>query len=246
MSRGLRSAFTAGHRRDSVVLGAAVGVVGVTFGVLAESAGFGMAKASVMSLLIFTGASQFGAVSVIDSGGSPLSAVGSALLLAARNGLYGMRLSALLDRLGPKRVAGAHLVIDETTAMALAQQDEELSFEAFWMTGLSLFTFWNLGTLVGVQLGAILGEPEALGLDAVFPASFIALIGPLLRERPARAAALIGAAIAVSAVPLTPAGTPILLAAFAVVPAMFIRPVPDRGAGDSVSMGDTATNPNRA
>lgn len=211
------------HRRDGAVLGLAVGVVGVTFGVLAATAGLDLPKAMAMSLLVFTGASQFAAVGVIDGGGSPLSAVGSALLLAARNGLYGMRLSPLLARLGRRRVPAAQLVIDETTALAIAQDDEQRSIEAFFATGFSLYLFWNLGTIVGVQLGAVVGEPETWGLDAVFPASFVALIGPLIATRPARAAAILGVAIAIVAVPFTPAGAPILLAALAVVPAMFVR-----------------------
>lgn len=210
------------HRRDSFVLGLAVGLVGLTFGVLAEAAGLSLAKAMAMSLLVFTGASQFAAVGVVDSGGSPLTAVGGALFLAARNSLYGMRMSSLIGRKAPAVVAGSHFVIDETTAMSLAQTDEKAAREAFWLTGASLFVFWNLGTALGVLVGELLGDPETLGLDAAFLASFVALMGPQLRTRPGQVASLLGAAIAVMAVPLTPAGAPILLAALAVVPALLV------------------------
>lgn len=214
-------AALATHRKDSVVLGAAVGLVGIAFGVLAEAAGLSLAKAAAMSLFVFTGASQFAAVGVIDSGGSPLSAVGGALLLAARNGLYGVRLSALLPSVAWRRVLGAHFVIDETAAIALAQEDEDDQADAFWWTGIALFCFWNIGTVIGVLVGAVLGDPEIWGLDAAFPASFVALLGPHVATAPARVAAMIGGVITIVAVPFSPAGLPILLAALAVLPALW-------------------------
>ena len=210
------------HRRDSVALGAAVGLVGITFGVLASTAGLPLIKAMAMSLLVFTGASQFAAVGVMSSGGSPVSAVGGALLLAARNSLYGMRLSERLTQHGWKRIPGAHWVIDETTAMSVAQDDEVAATEAFWWTGAALFFFWNLGTAVGVVVGDAIGDPEVYGLDAAFPASFVALLGPHLASAPGRVAGLVGASIAIVAVPLTPAGAPILLAALAIIPALLL------------------------
>lgn len=213
----------ANHRRDSVVLGAAVGFVGVTFGVLASTAGLSLGKTVAMSLLVFTGASQFAAVSVISTGGSAVSAVGGALLLAARNSLYGMRLSARLESAGWKRIPGAQLVIDESTAMSVAQADPARATEAFWWTGISLYVFWNLGTVGGALLGDAIGDPDVWGLDAAFLASFVALLGPHLATAPGRVAGLVGAAIAIVAVPFTPAGAPILLAALAIVPALLMR-----------------------
>ena len=220
------------HRRDSVALGAAVGLVGVTFGVLASTAGLGLAKAMAMSMLVFTGASQFAAVGVVSSGGSPVSAVGGALLLAARNSLYGMRLSERLAPFGWKRIPGAHWVIDETTAMSVAQDDEAAATEAFWWTGAALFIFWNIGTALGVLVGDLIGDPNVWGLDAAFPASFVALLGPHLSTTPGRVAGLIGASIAIVAVPFTPAGAPILLAAMAIIPAL-LMPVPTHVAGEN-------------
>jgi len=215
------------HRRDSIALGVAVGVVAVPFGVLASTAGLTLAKAMAMSLLVFTGASQFAAVGVISSGGSAVSAVGGALLLAARNSLYGMRLSSQLAASGWKRIPGAHFVIDETTAMSMAQEDDVARSEAFWFTGASLFSFWNIGTLIGVLVGDAIGDPNVWGLDAAFPASFVALLGPHMATAPGRVAGLIGASIALIAVPFTPAGAPILLAALAVVPAMLVSSRPE-------------------
>lgn len=209
-------------RKDSIVLGAAVGAVGLTFGVLAETAGLSIAKAMAMSLLVFTGASQFAAVGTLEAGGSPLSAVGGALLLAARNTLYGIRLAPVFGASRPKQFAGAHLTIDESTAMATAQHELRSTREAFWATGMSIFFFWNLGTAAGVVLGSVLGDPETFGLDAAFLASFVALIGPHVRKHPGRLAALLGAGIAIVTVPVSPAGVPLLLATLAVVPALWL------------------------
>lgn len=205
------------------MLAAAVGLVGVTFGVLAATAGLSFLKALAMSVLVFTGASQFAAVSVIESGGSPISAVGSALLLAARNGLYGIRLAPLISGRLPKRALAAHFVIDETTGMATAQSDEVDAAGAFWFTGVALFCFWVAGTAAGVAAGELVGDPGVYGLDAAFPASFVALLAPQLRERPAQVAALAGGAIALVCVPLTPAGVPLLLSATAVGPALLVK-----------------------
>jgi 4-azaleucine resistance transporter AzlC len=201
--------------RDGIVLGAAVGVFGATFGVLAVASGLSIGQASAMSLLVFTGASQFAAVSVIGAGGGVATALGSALLLAARNGVYGLALAKHLPERGVRRFIAAQLVIDESTAMAVAQGDDASRRGAFWVTGVAVFVFWNAGTLLGAIAGNAVGDPKTLGLDAAFPAGFIALMVPLLRERPKLAAALVGAAIAVVAVPTTKAGVPILLAALA-------------------------------
>lgn len=201
--------------RDSIVLGVAVGVFGAAFGVLAVASGLTVAQACAMSLLVFTGASQLAAIGVIGSGGSTATAIGSALLLAARNGVYGMALSRPLALRGARRVVGAQLVIDESTAMAVAQHDDAATRGAFWATGVSVFVFWNAATLLGALAGNAIGDPTMWGLDAAFPAGFIALMMPMLRERPKLAAALVGACIAVIAVPTTRAGVPILLAALA-------------------------------
>jgi 4-azaleucine resistance transporter AzlC len=210
----------AGHRREGLLLAIAVGVVGVTFGVLADAAGLTLPQIIVMSTLVFTGASQFAAVSVIDGGGSSGAAVGSAMLLAARNALYGPVVARLLETSG-LRALGAHLVIDETTAMASVQDNDVTAADAFWWTGIWLWSLWNLGSIGGALLGAALGEPETWGLDAAFPAAFIALLVPHLRTQPGRVAAILGGAVAIVMVPIAPAGVPLLVAALAVVPAVW-------------------------
>jgi 4-azaleucine resistance transporter AzlC len=210
-------------RRDALALAIGVGVFGVAFGVFATAAGLTVAQASAMSLLTFTGASQFAAVGVIGTGGSPAAALGSALLLAARNGLYGVSLSTAIRGRLPRRLLGAQLVIDESTGMALAQGDPDATEQAFWFTGAAVFVCWNVGTLLGALGGQALGDPAALGLDAAFPAGFIALLAPLLRDRQTRTAAAAGVVLAAIAIPVLPPGAPILAASLGVVPALLVR-----------------------
>jgi 4-azaleucine resistance transporter AzlC len=215
--------------RDSIALGLAVGVFGVSFGVLAVTTGLSTAKACALSLLVFTGASQFAAVGVLAAGGSPASAVGSALLLAARNAAYGLTLAPVLPGRRRENLLAAQLVIDESTAMATAQPTPEAARHAFFATGLSVFVCWNVGTLAGALAGSAIGDPGALGLDAAFPAGFIALVAPHVRTQRGRVSAVAGAAIALVLIPLTPAGTPILAAALGVIPAvLFVRRGDDR------------------
>ncbi len=212
------------HRREAFVLTVATGLLGITFGVFADSAEFSLAQAVVLSSLTFTGASQFAAVSVIDSGGNPITAVGSALLLAARNSLYGPLVAPLLRTSSRAQWAVAvHLVIDETTAMAAAQNSLEESRDAFWFTGIWLFILWNTGTIAGVLVGGLVEDPTVWGLDAAFPAAFVALLMPHLRTRAKKVTALIGAAITVIAVPLSPIGLPVLLALLALGPGIWLQ-----------------------
>lgn len=219
-------------RRDGVVLGLAVSVFGAAFGVLAVTSGLSVLQACAMSFLVFTGASQFAAVSVIGSGGEPATALGSALLLAARNAAYALSIGHLLPRRLVARALAAHVVVDETTGMALAQPDEAAGREAFLVTGVSLFVFWNIGTLVGAVSGSAIGDPADLGLDAAFPAGFIAFVVPHVATRPGLVAALVGAAAAVVAIPLTPAGLPVLLGAVGVVAGLAVRGRDGTGQGD--------------
>lgn len=198
-----------------VVLGAAVGVFGVAFGVLATTSGLSVAQACAMSVLVFTGASQFLAVRVVADGGVPAAAIAGALLLAARNGVYGMAMSRVVRGSRGRRMIAAQLVIDESTAMAAAQDDPAARERAFWATGLAVFVFWNAGTIAGAVLGRGIGDPAALGLDAAFPAGFVALLLPHLRTRPGRVAAGIGGTAALALVPFVPAGVPILVASLA-------------------------------
>ena len=212
-----------------VTLGVAVGVFGVSFGVSAVSAGATVAQASAMSLFVFTGASQFSAVSVIGSGGSAAAAFGGAAILAARNGVYGLAMAPHLTGRLHTRLAAAHITIDESTAMAAAQDDERHRRMAFWVTGLSVLLFWNIGTLAGALLGTAI-DPKVWGLDAAFPAAFVALLFPLLRERRSAKAAVIGAVTCLVLIPFTPVGVPILCATVGILVGV---PTPTESTGRS-------------
>lgn len=198
--------------RDAFVISASVGVFGLSFGVLAEGAGLSVIQAQAMSLLVFTGASQFAAVAVVAVEGSPVTAVGSGLLLGLRNTAYGLALAPTFRGRVAPCLLGAHLVVDETAAMALARPAGPERGRAFWTTAAMEFAFWNTGTLAGALLGQGFGDPERLGLDVAFPAAFVVLVAPALRSRRGLAAAVIGVALALALVPVSPAGVPVIAA----------------------------------
>ncbi len=206
--------------RDAVGIGVAVGVYGVSFGVLAVAAGLSPVQACVMSMLTFTGASQFAFIGVLAGGGGVLAAMGPAVMLAMRNAAYGLSLAPILPGPLRKRALLAHLVIDESTAMARAHDDPASARRAFVLTGVSVWVCWNAGTSVGAVLGGGLGDPRALGLDAMFPAAFLALLAPQLRRPGAPVAAVAGAALALALVPFAPAGVPVIAGLAGLVPGL--------------------------
>jgi predicted branched-subunit amino acid permease len=207
--------------RTGIGVGVASGAYAVSFGALGIAAGLSIVQTCALSVLVFTGGSQFAFVGVVAGGGNPLSGAASAILLGARNGLYGVRLVPLLDVRGGRRLVAAQLTIDESTAVALANEDRRPAGQlGFWVTGLAIFVLWNLGTLVGAVAGSAVGDPRDLGLDAAAPAAFLALLAPRMRGRTEWTAALLAAAVAVVAVPLVPAGLPVLVAA--VVPVVMV------------------------
>lgn len=198
--------------RDGLVLAFAVGLVGIVFGVLARSSGLSVAKTCAMSLLVFTGASQLAAVGVIGSGGSSAAALGSALLLAARNTLYGPVVAPwFADRSRATRAGVAQIIIDESTGMGAAQDTPSERRTGFLAAGLGTYVAWNSGTLLGAVAGDLIGDLQKWGLDAAFPAVYVAMLAPHLRSRPGRFGALIAGAVAVATVPLLPIGVPILV-----------------------------------
>jgi len=203
----------------SITLGMAVGVFAVLFGVGSVAAGGSIAQTCAMSLLVFTGASQLSAVAVIAGGGSVGSALGGALVLAARNGVFGLTMSRRLTGRLPTRLLAAQLTIDESTAMATAQTEPELQRLAFWVTGVSIYVFWNLGTLVGALAGNAI-DPKRFGLDAAIPSAFVALLWPHLRTRNGRVAMVLGATLCLATIPFAPVGVPVLVASLAILIAL--------------------------
>ena len=199
--------------RDALGIAIASGAYAISFGAISTAAGLSLLQTCALSVLMFTGASQFALVGIVGSGGSVWAGAATAALLGSRNALYGLRLSSILDRSGLKRLLGAHFVIDETTAMAIARESPAQSRFAFWATGVALFTFWNLGTLIGALATHLVPDPKVLGLDAAPPAAFLALLAPRLRAREPMAIALAAAVVALVCLPFVPAGTPLLIVA---------------------------------
>ena len=203
--------------RDGVAVGIATGAYGLSFGAISVAAGLDVWQSCALSMLVFTGASQFALVGVIASGGAPALAAVSGLLLGTRNTLYGLKVAPMLGWLGWRRVAAAHLLIDESTAMSITRTSREEARVGFLSTGLSIFVLWNLATLVGAVAGDSLGDPRTYGLDAAVSGAFLALLWPRLDSTRNRAAAVLGAAVALCFVPLTPSGVPVLAASVVAV-----------------------------
>lgn len=208
--------------RTSLGVGVATGAYGLSYGALGTSAGLSVVQTCALSVLMFSGGSQFALIGVLGGGGNAVSGSASAMLLGARNALYGARLAPVLGLRGRRRAIGAQVVVDESTAVALRYEPEGVASArlGFWATGLAIFVLWNLSTLVGAVLGNQLGDPREFGLDAAAPAAFLALLAPRLRGRSPWLTALAGAAVAVAVVPAVPAGVPVLLAALVPVVAV--------------------------
>jgi 4-azaleucine resistance transporter AzlC len=198
--------------RDGVAVGVATGAYGISFGAIAVTSGLDVWQACALSLLVFTGASQFALIGVIGAGGAPLSGAVTALLLGTRNTLYGLRLAPLLAWTGWRRFAAAQLVIDESTAMAINRESRPAARVGFLSTGISVFLLWNLATMVGAVAGRSMGDPRTFGLDAAVGAAFLALLWPRLRDRRNQVVAVLGAVVALGLVPVTAAGVPVLAA----------------------------------
>jgi len=213
-------ASSTAHRRsivrDALGIAIASGAYALSFGAISTTAGLNLLQTVALSVLMFTGASQFALIGVVGAGGSVWAGAATAALLGSRNALYGLRLSSLLDLRGWRRPAASHFVIDETTAMAIAHESPPLSRYAFWATGLLLFAFWNIGTLVGALATHALPDPKAFGLDAAPPAAFLALLAPRLHAREPIAIALAAGVIALVLLPFVPPGVPLLAVALLV------------------------------
>jgi 4-azaleucine resistance transporter AzlC len=212
-----------------VSVGVATGAYGISFGALSVAAGFSVLQTQVLSLLLFTGGSQFAVVGVIGAGGSGLSAVAASTMLGVRNGLYGLETSRMLQVRGWRRLVAAHLTIDESTAVGMSQQEPDERRLGFWTAGIAVFVLWNLLTLLGAGIGNALGDPTRWGLDAAAAAAFIALLWPRLRSRDARATGVLAGLIALALSPVTRPGIPVLVAVVAalVVGVVSTRPLKD-------------------
>jgi predicted branched-subunit amino acid permease len=228
--------------RDGLALGLAVGTSGLAFGAAAVASGLSVAQACVLSLVAYTGASQFALATAVAGGGNLIAGTASAVLLGSRNGLYGLRLASLLDFRGPFRLLAALGITDESTAVSLAQPGRAAARAGFLATFGSLYLTWNAGTLAGALGAGRLGSPNSFGLDVVGPAAFLALLWPRLRDgRSERMVALAGAVIALAATPFCPPGLPVVLAAAAALGGALLPaggpvspaggPVPPAGAG---------------
>ena len=232
--------------RDGIGLGLAVGVSGVAFGAAAVSSGLTVWQACALSLLAFTGASQFALAGVIASGGSLLAGTAGAILLGSRNTLYGLRLAEVLQPRGLFRLPAAVAVIDETTAMTLAQPDPAAAKKAFTATFWCLYVSWNLATLGGALGAGRIGSPQAFGLDVVGPAAFLALIWPRLKTgRTERLVALAAVALALATTSVLPVGVPVILAATAALAGALAAPAA-QGSAEATSSRGAASGPGAA
>lgn len=212
-----------------------VGFYGVSAGALGVAAGLSVWQTIVTSLFIFSGGSQFALYGVIGAGGGAFAAVATSTLLGLRNGFYGLELSRLL-RPNPRLLpVNAHLTIDESTAVALAQDSPEQAKVGFWTTGIALFVVWQTTTVIGALAGEAMGDPRAYGLDAAAAAAFVALVWPRLFGRQAggrtgpRATAALAMVLTLVSAPLVPTGVEVLIGAGAAL----IVGLRDRGRGQA-------------
>lgn len=205
---------------QSLSVSLTVGAYGLAFGAASVAAGFSVLQSCLLSLLTFSGASQFAVVGVIGAGGSALSGVTTASLLGVRNMLYGLRMAPVIKVKGFKKLLAAQITIDESTGVALSQErlGQREMRQGFWLTGIGVYVFWNLFTLVGALGAQAMGDPAAWGLDAAVPAAFLGLLWPRMESNRDRALAISAALLALTLTPFVSAGVPIIsTAALAVI-----------------------------
>ncbi|MCI1020223.1 AzlC family ABC transporter permease [Microbacterium sp. C5A9] len=205
--------------REALGVVLATSAYGVSFGALAVASGLDVWQTCVLSLLMFTGGSQFAFVGVFAAGGVAAlpSAIASAGLLGVRNVAYGMRMSPIVGTSRARRVVAPHFTIDESTAVAISQGDPRLRRVGFWVTGIGIFIGWNVTTLIGALVGDVLGDPKTWGLDAAAAAAFLALLWPRLKERQAIAVGIAAAVVAAALTPFIMPGLPVLVAALVAI-----------------------------
>lgn len=196
-----------------------VGLYGIAFGAAGIAAGFSLLQTTLLSLLTFSGASQFAIVGVLGAGGSAISGIATASLLGIRNALYGLRMAPIMKLRGWKRVVGAQVTIDESTGVALGQSDLGIDAmrQGFWLTGIGVYVFWNIFTVVGALGAQAMGNPAAWGLDAAVPAAFLGLVWPRLHSRFEQNLAIAAAVLSIVMTPFVAAGIPIITTALLAV-----------------------------
>ncbi|ASR43027.1 branched-chain amino acid ABC transporter permease [Xanthomonas citri pv. mangiferaeindicae] len=199
--------------RIGLSIALATGLYGVSFGALSVAAGLDLWQTMALSLLMFTGGSQFAFVGVLAGGGAGAAAFGAASLLGVRNAVYAVQINRLLDPRGWTRLLAAQVTIDESAATAAGQTEPAEQRRGFWVAGLGVFVCWNLFTLVGALLGDVIGDPRRWGLDGAAVAAFIGLLWPRLRGGEPVAIAVVCALATALAMPWLPGGVPILVAA---------------------------------
>jgi 4-azaleucine resistance transporter AzlC len=213
--------LTGGTLRDIALACLAVWFIGLSYGAVAVASGFPLWVPAALSVLVLAGASEFLFIGIVAAGGNPIAAALAGLLVNARHLPYGLALPDMTgpDMTGPdvtgrgwRRLLGSHVMNDESVVFALAQEDLPSKRAAYWACGLGVLICWPAGAVLGALIGGVIGNTNAFGLDAMFPAVILALIVPALRDRATVHAALAGAVIALAATPFLPAGLPVLLA----------------------------------
>ena len=210
----------------SLSVSIAVGAYGTAFGAAAVAAGFSVLQACLLSLLTFTGASQFAVIGVLGAGGTALTGIATASLLGFRNAIYSMIAKPILNLRGIKKIIATQITIDESIAVSTAEEvrGPEAMKHGFWLTGIGTFVFWNLFTLAGALGAQAIGDPAAWGLDAAVPAAFLGLVWPRLKSRDDYVLAISAAFLALALTPIIAAGLPIIATALlAVAFARFIK-----------------------
>ncbi len=217
------------QRRSTVVsmsigVGLAVGLYGTSFGALSTAAGLSVWQTQVLSLLMFSGGSQFAVIGVLGASGPAgvIPAIVSAWLLGIRNGFYALRLNSVLSVTGVIKLIAAQLTIDESNAVSASQDTDKDSRRGFWITGIAVFIFWNLFTLIGALLGSVISDPSVWGLDAAAAAAFLGLVWPRLKHLQSNLTALIAVVFTLILVPLLPSGIPVIVAAPIAVGLMYL------------------------
>ena len=196
--------------RTALSVAFTVGLYGAAFGAAGVTAGFSILQTCLLSILLFSGASQFAVVGIMGAGGAAISAIATATLLGFRNTLYGLQMAPILKVKGFKRVFAAQITIDESTAVATLQDNDQDRKRGFYLTGIGVYLFWNLFTFLGALGASAIGDPSVWGLDAAVPAAFLGLIWPRLKNKVQFLVSGIAIAWALLLTPVTPAGIPII------------------------------------